>query len=805
MKNIYKLSILAFILLTLFFLKPTSSYASDVVNPKQVYTYEMMVRDIKELTNRYPDIIQHKIIGTSEYNRPIYAVSLGTGNAHTFINGSHHAREWITTNLNMYMIEQYAKMYSGNQSFGNYNVKKVLDETTIWFVPMVNPDGVTLQQFGLSKFPSNIHSSLIKMNDGSTNFQRWKANAKGVDLNRQYNANWANITNNYSSPRWSNHKGYAPEQAAETKTLVKFTSEINPEMAVSYHSSGEILYWNFKQTGSIYDRDHTYAKTIGQYTGYRLIYPGSNPSGGGYTDWFISKYKRPAFTPELGTYVGDTHVPVSQFDSIWAENKYVGLYTAQEGYKLYLARGGQPKYQKVNVKINDNLVNFEQSALLVNGNTVVPVRGVFETLGATIEWNPETYEITARKGTTLVQLKVGSNTMIVNGVAKTLSVAPQIINSHTLIPLRAVSESLGAEVGWDAASYTALITSQPSEPDVTAPNPPTVNGVDDITLNITGTSETNAKITVKKNDTILGESVINADGQFNIPIDAQPSDTVLTVIATDLAGNTSIEVSVTVQFTNKFRDSVGHWAESSISYLKEQRITNGYIDGTFGVSKNISRAEAATFLVRALGINTENVPNPNLPDVPEQHNFYKQIAAIYQQGIMKGFPNGEFKPSYTLTRAEMATIIVNAFGLTIKNDSSFSDIGGHWANEAIKVLASNGLSNGYPDGTFKPNSPIQRAEFAALLARVLQLQASFEETVESTDVITPNEANTTLTPTEESAVETEQEVVEQQNEATQLPSTDTTEPEQTIEETPIQEDVVDSDVHETNEIENIEN
>lgn len=732
MKNIVKLLFAIFILSALFIIRPSTSYAADVVNPKQTYTYEIMVRDIKELAKKYPELISYKIIGNSEYNRPIYAVSLGTGNAKTFINGSHHAREWITTNLNMYMMEQYAKMYKSNTTFGGYNVKKVLDETTIWFVPMLNPDGVTLQQFGPSKFPTNVRSSLIKMNDGNTNFKKWKANAKGVDLNRQYNAGWSTITNNFSSPRWSNHKGYAPEQAKETKAIVKFTKEINPEMAVSYHSSGEILYWNFKQPSNTYKRDQNYAKKIGQYTGYRLINPGPNPSGGGYTDWFISTFKRPAFTPELGRYAGETHVPLSEFDRIWSQNKYIGLYTASEGYKLYLAKGGKPKYQEVSVKIDNNLMKFEQPALLVNGNTLVPIRGVFEQLGAVVEWNQKTYEIIARKGTTLVELKVGSKSIKVNGKSKTLDIAPQIINNHTLIPLRAVSEALGAEVGWDAKTTTALITSAASEVDTTAPATPSVSSVKDTSLSISGKSEVNSTVIVKIAGKKVGETIVNADGKFKISFKStQPADTVISVIATDLAGNTSKTRQVTVQFTKDFTDTVGHWAQESIGYLKEKRITNGYPNGSFGVSMNISRAEAATFLVRALELSTENITNPKFPDVPTKHNFYKEIAVISQSKIMQGFPTGKFQPDHILTRAEMATILVNAFGFESKNKTTFKDVKRHWANEAINILASNGLSNGYPDGTFKPDSPIQRAEFGALIARVLQLKEAEAEKVES--------------------------------------------------------------------------
>jgi murein tripeptide amidase MpaA len=711
------------ILIAIYIFNPIEGHAADVVNPKQTYSYDFMVRDIRALAQRYPDIIQYKTIGNSEYGRPIYAVSLGTGNANVFFNGSHHAREWITTNLNMYMLEQYAKMYEGNQVFGGYNVRNVLDAATIWFVPMVNPDGVTLQQFGLSKFPKSAHSSLIKMNEGSTNFKRWKANAKGVDLNRQYAADWKNIKNNTPTPSWSNHKGYKPEQSAETKAIVKFTKEINPEMAVAYHTSGELLYWNFHQSGQIYTRDHTYAKKMGQLTGYRLFYPGPNPSGGGYTDWFVLTYKRPAFTPEVGTYAGNTNVPTTQFDRIWNQNKLVGLYTASESYKLYLAKGGQPKAEKINLKIDDQDVSFNQSALLINKNAFIPASEVFEYYGAIVEKEAGN-KIIVRKGTTLAELQIGSQTMKVNGTTTTLNVAPQIYSGNMMVPLQAVSEVVGTQVEWDEATLTVTITSPPMVKDEQAPALPVVDPVTDVTQVVTGKSETNAMIVVQNGSRVLGQARVNLGGAFSIQIPAQKADQVLTISATDLAGNMSEQTQVKVSYTSTFTDSIGHWAQDSIGLLKDRNITEGMADGSFGVNKNITRGESAALIIKALQLEIENNPNPNFVDVKVSDTFYKYIAAIVKEGIMIGKTDSQFKPGDTLTRAEMAKILVNAFDLESNgNNKAFSDVKtNYWAYDSIRTLASLDITGGYPDRTFKPGQPIKRAEFAALLAKTIKLQ-----------------------------------------------------------------------------------
>ncbi|MBS2970719.1 peptidase M14 [Metabacillus sp. KIGAM252] len=331
-----------------------ASAAPFSVNANQVYTYDVMKKDLEALAAAYPHLVSYKSVGKSEYGRELYAVSIGKGPAQVFVNGSHHAREWMTTSLNMKMIDQYAKAYYSNTSINGLSAKSILDNTTIWFMPMVNPDGVSLQQYGVKALPASSQSSALKMNGGSSDFKHWKANAKGVDLNRQYDAKWSSICCSPGKPASENFKGYSPASTAETKVVLGFMKNIDPEMSLSYHSSGEILFWNFYQTGARYTRDLNYAKQLGRMTGYRLVYPGPNPSGGGFTDWFLESYKRPAFTLEISPFVGDTSVPLKNFSKVWEENKDVGLYAAKESYKLYQQRIGS-KYDQQVSQVNSYL------------------------------------------------------------------------------------------------------------------------------------------------------------------------------------------------------------------------------------------------------------------------------------------------------------------------------------------------------------------------------------------------------------------------------------------------------------------
>jgi murein tripeptide amidase MpaA len=301
----------------------------DVVKPKQVYTYEEMQRDMNILQKMYPNLIKTQTIGKSVDGRNLYAVKLGTGQTEIMINGAHHAREHMTTNVLMEMIDEYAQSYAKNQAFNGYDARSILTNASIWFVPMVNPDGVSLVQKGhlSAKNPSYV----LSLNGGSKDFSAWKANGRGVDLNRQYPLNWDEMTSK-SKPGPENYKGPKPLSEPEAKAMYDFTMQKDFKTAVAYHSSGAILYWSYFTDPAVMEQNKVVADAISKKTGYPLM----NPNGKGfgyYDDWFISQFRRPAFTPEISPYVGPRPVPLQNYDAIWKQNDSIGLMLAKEAYE----------------------------------------------------------------------------------------------------------------------------------------------------------------------------------------------------------------------------------------------------------------------------------------------------------------------------------------------------------------------------------------------------------------------------------------------------------------------------------------
>ncbi|SDK06683.1 M14 family metallopeptidase [Sediminibacillus albus] len=304
----------------------------QIVTVDKPYSYEQLCNDIEQLEKQYFNILEVEVIGRSVEERPIYAMKLGEGSTEIFLNGAHHAREWLTAALLMKMVEKYCAAYYRQADIMGFQVNSLLSKAAIWFVPMVNPDGVTLVQQGAQavKQPEKV----LKMNLGDPDFSAWKANVRGVDLNRQYPADWESIENAAEHPGAMNYKGVCPLSEPEAKAIYQFTKKHDFKISVAYHSSGEELYWKYKATGELLETTRRIAKKIQKKTGYQLVDPGANPSGGGFTDWVLSVLKKPALTPEISPYIGPRPVPLENFPVIWQQNDSIGLLLAEEAIRI---------------------------------------------------------------------------------------------------------------------------------------------------------------------------------------------------------------------------------------------------------------------------------------------------------------------------------------------------------------------------------------------------------------------------------------------------------------------------------------
>lgn len=245
--------------------------------------YLELLKNLKTLGKEY----KVKVIGKTKFNRKIFAVerTLNRSFLTAIFVCSIHARENISTDVVIEMIKQ--------------NLFDEIKEFNLSFILMANPDGVDLQCGKLSSFPSKVQEKLVLINGGSRDFSMWKANACGVDLNNNFDANFGENAHSFV-PASHGFIGKFAFSERETKAIAKYTKRKKPFITISYHTKGEEIYFNFFQAGNDLIRDEKIAKRFSGSMGY-LIKNVESSSSGGYKDWCVQKLKIPALTIELGS------------------------------------------------------------------------------------------------------------------------------------------------------------------------------------------------------------------------------------------------------------------------------------------------------------------------------------------------------------------------------------------------------------------------------------------------------------------------------------------------------------------------
>jgi hypothetical protein len=198
----------------------------------------------------------------------------------------------------------------------------------------------------------------------------------------------------------------------------------------------------------------------------------------------------------------------------------------------------------------------------------------------------------------------------------------------------------------------------------------------------------------------------------------------------NISGNTiTVEVDHLTQFAvlapvkqvkPQLTDIAGHWAYDNIKKLVDLGVISGYPDGSFKPDNNITRAEFATVLVKALQV--ENESGRIFADTAA-HWAKEYIATAASNGIISGYDPHTFGPDDLLNREQMAVMIANATKLSPSSEKhQFADSGrvSTWAEASLSAAVKNNIINGYPDNTFRPQGPAARAEAVTVVVKALE-------------------------------------------------------------------------------------
>ncbi len=286
-------------------------YASPV-------TPEILADFAEEIGIRYPEI-KIGMIGRSILGRPITLIKLGHGKSASLFVGAHHGAEAITSLFLMKFIEDISESArTSSHHLMGFDTKQLLTHRSIYIVPMLNPDGVAIQHDGAGA-AGILRERVLAMN-GNHNFSLWQANARGVDLNHNYDAEFekckkAEQTLGIYSGGPTRYGGDRPESEPESHSLAQLTRMLVPnlKLAIALHTQGEEIYWDF--CGSAPKNAKMLSECFARVSGYAVASPPKEASYGGYKDFVIREFGIPAFTIECGR--GKNPLPPSDFDCIY--------------------------------------------------------------------------------------------------------------------------------------------------------------------------------------------------------------------------------------------------------------------------------------------------------------------------------------------------------------------------------------------------------------------------------------------------------------------------------------------------------
>jgi len=283
-----------------------------------IYGYENLKADMAEIYKK--DIFEIFSVGKTVLGKDILCVKAGGGAQKILYNGAHHALESITSAMLMRFLRDIALSLTAGSSLYGYNTDYMLSKSTIYVVPMINPDGVELVKNGAGI--CRYKKRLIRINENSLDFSHWQSNIMGVDLNHNYDAGWEiakKMEPDYgiTGPGPTRYGGEYPESEPETRAMTALSKRERFDLSISYHTQGEEIYYQYMNYAP--PRSAQLARVFAKSTGYKLTKTSGIASHGGFKDWFLKTFAKPAFTVEAG--LGENPLPLGDLDGIYEKNK----------------------------------------------------------------------------------------------------------------------------------------------------------------------------------------------------------------------------------------------------------------------------------------------------------------------------------------------------------------------------------------------------------------------------------------------------------------------------------------------------
>ncbi len=276
----------------------------------KVLTYSVYSDFVERLSENYENV-KLASIGKSLLGKEIYSLVLGEGEKNILFVGGTHGLEWLTALL----LLRFTESLLIKESIKGFSVEDILKNICLIVVPELNPDGIEIAIKGASAC-GKYKGANFEICNGD--FKEWSANARGVDVNHNFNADWYSLREKeieagITSPSPRRFGGVYPESEPETAAITRLCRNIPIDLLISFHSQGEEIFYEYGN--STPEKSLTFAKIFSALSGYTLEKNYGLASSGGLKDWFIEEFKKPAFTVEIGK--GKNPLPLTDIERIY--------------------------------------------------------------------------------------------------------------------------------------------------------------------------------------------------------------------------------------------------------------------------------------------------------------------------------------------------------------------------------------------------------------------------------------------------------------------------------------------------------
>ena len=283
----------------------------EELTPKLPTDHGAVTEYLSALSEKHPKEIRFFYIGRTFRGRSIPAASFGDGDDVFLYVGAHHGMEHLTSSVLLAFTGDFCVSLDKNEKDYGTSLRELLRGRTLVVVPMLNCDGVELQIHGVEK-GDPLRQRLISMNGMSEDFSHWQANARGVDLNHNYDAGFYEYKEierslGIAGGAPTKYSGLYPESEPEVSSLCGFIRFHRVKGILTLHTQGEVIY-----PGASSPEDAEFAAKA---TGYEVSTPDGTALYGGLTDWASSKLGIVSLTVECGK--GKNPLPDAIFPSLY--------------------------------------------------------------------------------------------------------------------------------------------------------------------------------------------------------------------------------------------------------------------------------------------------------------------------------------------------------------------------------------------------------------------------------------------------------------------------------------------------------